>query len=390
MDVQHVGEAALQVGQQRRLARDGTQQEVLHLGGDDRVEDRIAAMGDGVHLDHLAVLSRAVVLGKLAEGAFQLLHARQDASFDHHLGVGRHAHIIGEALDHAQRGAVQGAGDLQLVAIERGNGLRGQQRERVDADHHRHVQRLLARFGFLVEGPEVARQHQDRHALLGVDLDPVDRNVLRPRLRVSGDHQAGGDVGAVVVLAVGGYGQHLARIDALLHHLLAECLARRHLPPGQRVLGGLAEALQQLRLGHAHGFGNPAAARHEARHHWHVMPAGPGEIDRLPAVEPLGDGGQLVFEFHTFADDGQAAGVGQVGEPATQVGGKGGGGSGHERAGRSGKWDQAERSSPAGRGVYSPATSLRRSTLPTGDLGISATNTYSRGRLKLGRSELRQ
>ena len=30
---------------------------------------------------------------------------------------------------------------------------------------------------------------------------------------------------------------------------------------------------------------------------------------------------------------------------------------------------------------YSPATSSRRKILPTGDFGISATNTYSRGRL---------
>ncbi len=36
---------------------------------------------------------------------------------------------------------------------------------------------------------------------------------------------------------------------------------------------------------------------------------------------------------------------------------------------------------------YSPATSLRRSILPTGDFGISRTKTYSRGRLKLSNSD---
>src|SRR5579875_1598384 len=38
----------------------------------------------------------------------------------------------------------------------------------------------------------------------------------------------------------------------------------------------------------------------------------------------------------------------------------------------------------------SPATSLRRRSFPTGDLGISLTNTYCRGRLKLARPEARQ
>src|SRR5260370_36785843 len=37
----------------------------------------------------------------------------------------------------------------------------------------------------------------------------------------------------------------------------------------------------------------------------------------------------------------------------------------------------------------SPATSLRLSSLPTGDLGTSLTNTKSRGRLKLARFERR-
>src|SRR5262249_50272453 len=39
---------------------------------------------------------------------------------------------------------------------------------------------------------------------------------------------------------------------------------------------------------------------------------------------------------------------------------------------------------------YSPTTSLRRSSLPAGDLGMDSTNTKRRGRLKLARPEVRQ
>src|SRR5262249_54792566 len=41
-------------------------------------------------------------------------------------------------------------------------------------------------------------------------------------------------------------------------------------------------------------------------------------------------------------------------------------------------------------GSYSPAISLRRRSLPTGDFGIASTNTYRRGRLKLASPDVRQ
>src|SRR5581483_6873354 len=50
-------------------------------------------------------------------------------------------------------------------------------------------------------------------------------------------------------------------------------------------------------------------------------------------------------------------------------------------------FNEAVGSAPAeGSRSYSPAISLRRRIFPTGDFGIALTNTYSRGRLKFGRS----
>ncbi len=261
--VQHVGKAALQMREQRGLARDRAQQQVLHLGRHDGVVDRVAPVRDGLDLDHLAVLTRAVVPRELAEGALGLANAGQDAALDHDLAVGRHPHFARQALDHLQGCAVQRAGNFKFVGIDRRDGLGGQQRERVDADHHRHVERLVARFGLVVESPKVPRQHEDRHALLRMHLDAVDRHVLYAGRGVARDDQSGRDIRAVVVLAVRRHRQHIAHVAVAVYYLLARCFVRRHFAPGQRLVSRITKALQQFGLGHAHGFGDPGTARHE-------------------------------------------------------------------------------------------------------------------------------
>jgi len=54
-DVADRGEAALQMFEQRRLARNAAEQKMLDAAADDGVEDRAVAVGDGVNLDHLAI-----------------------------------------------------------------------------------------------------------------------------------------------------------------------------------------------------------------------------------------------------------------------------------------------------------------------------------------------
>ena len=80
--VAHRGKAALQVFQQRRLARNAAEQEMLHSAADDGVKDRILAVRDRIDLNDFAVGARTVILRKLAERPFGLAHLGQDTAFD--------------------------------------------------------------------------------------------------------------------------------------------------------------------------------------------------------------------------------------------------------------------------------------------------------------------
>ena len=120
--------------QQRRLARDRAQQQMLQPAADDGVEDRVLAVRHRVDLHHVTVGALAVILRKLAERTFRLAHAGQEAALDHDLRLRRHPQFAGQAFDHRERPPVQRARDLELVDVDRGDRLRGEQRERIDAD----------------------------------------------------------------------------------------------------------------------------------------------------------------------------------------------------------------------------------------------------------------
>jgi hypothetical protein len=90
------------------------------------MEDRVLAMRDRDDLHHLSVGTRAVGLRKFTERTFRFAHTGQEAPFDHDLGLGRHADLTGQALHHRQRTALQRAGNLQLVVVDRHDRLRGQ------------------------------------------------------------------------------------------------------------------------------------------------------------------------------------------------------------------------------------------------------------------------
>ena len=174
----------------------------------------------------------------------------------------RHADRVGQALHDVERGAVQGAGDAELVEIDRHDRLRGEQRQRIDADHDGDLEVLAARLRHLVEGERVARQEQHAEAVRLDQLQAMDGDVLRARFGVARDQEAGGDVGAAVVLVVNGNGQEPLEVDMAMHDVLGR--PRRHLPPGQRVLRRVLEATQHGAGRDAHRLRHPAAVRDEA------------------------------------------------------------------------------------------------------------------------------
>jgi len=126
-----------------------------------------------------------------------------------------------------------------------------------------YLQRFALRFRGREEGMQVTRQDQDAEPVGAVDLDPVDRDVLHAGARIPGDHQAGGDVGAMIVFAVRRDGQQRADVGGAAGEAVHDLLHRRfghvHLTPAQRLLGGRTEVLQQSRLRDAHRFGDPGA-----------------------------------------------------------------------------------------------------------------------------------
>ena len=88
----------------------------------------------------------------------------------------------------------------------------------------------------------------------------------------------------------------------MVHQLLYRRFAMGKLAPWQRMVGCRTEALQQLRLGHPHRFGNPGPLRHEAGNYWNGMPVRFRKQRGLPSVEPLGDGRQFMLECDTWLE----------------------------------------------------------------------------------------
>ena len=318
MDVADRREAAAQMRQQRRFARNAAKQQVFEPTTDDGVKHGVLAVRQRGDLDHMALGRLAVILRKLAERAFHLAHVRQHPAFDHDFGFGRHTQIAGHAFDHRQRRAMQRAGERQFVEVDRGDGLRCQQRQRIDTDDDGDVERLAGAFRHVEERISVARQDQRAETVRTAELQAVDRDVLHAGLGVARDQQAGGDVGAVVVFVVHRHRQLLAEIDLAMHDLLHR--AALHFLARQRVERRVLIARQHLAGLDAHRLGNPLPVGHQAGQHRHRVVVGPRKQCRLVTVETLGDRRQLEAQGGAWLHHRQPVSGGQMIKPGAQRG----------------------------------------------------------------------
>src|SRR2546429_318923 len=87
---------------------------------------------------------------------------------------------------------MQRTGNLQLVDIDRSDGLGRKQRQRVNADDDRRLERTATLLRHLEEHVGVPRQKQHAETAGPMQLAAVNRDVLGSSARIAGDYQAGG------------------------------------------------------------------------------------------------------------------------------------------------------------------------------------------------------
>ncbi len=321
MHVAHRREAAAQVREHRRFARNAAQQQVLQTAAHDGMEHRCLAVGNGIDFNHVALGALTVVLRKLAERALLLAGVGQQPTLDDDFRLGRYANTVGQALGHRQWAAMQRAGNLQLVVVYRHDGLRGHQRERIATDHHGHFQIFILALGFLKECKCMPGQQQSTETVRPAHLQAMDGYVLHPGTRVAGDQQTSGDVGATVVFVVRRDRQLGQQIDVAVHHLLARRVVGQR--PGQRLQAGVLEAGKHLAGLDAHRLGHPLPIREQAGDHRDVMPAGLQEQRSTLTVQAVGDRRDTKAQIGTRTDDAQSLGLLQMVQPAAQAGADG-------------------------------------------------------------------
>ena len=164
----------------------------------------------------------------------------------------------------------------------------------------------------------MTRQEQCAELLGAGHLQSHDRDVLTASLGVFRNNQAGGDVGAAVVLVVGGDRQVAQQVwrqlDDVLGRSFGDDLA------GTWIGGGVLEPGEHVGVIDAHGFRDPLAGRDEARDDRQSVATGIGEERGLAAVENLGDGRDLVGEVRVGFGHREAAGRSQMRQPIPQRG----------------------------------------------------------------------
>ena len=249
---------------------------VLVRRADAALHNGVDARGDGGDLDHRADLGATGVAGELGHGVAVAVDILVDGlvvhevALEHVLGIGNALLRNGDAVGKLDGAAAQGAGDLQLVEAERRGGsleaaahVHGGVQADGDGDGH-----ILAALAVLVkERTQVTAARGDPHGeLVLVDAgEAVDGYVGLGAIGARAIGEAHGDVGAAVNGRVGGSGNDLAQVKALVgrlvHDLLAvDVLALGDLLGGDQVLEALADLEAQVLLVQVEQGGNALAA----------------------------------------------------------------------------------------------------------------------------------
>ncbi len=215
MHVLDTGEAALQRREDRGLAGDRPQQQMLKATADDHMKNRIAPVRHRIDLHDVPLGPLPVILRELSEWPFGLADLWQEAALDHNLCVRRNAHAVRQALDHVEGLARERPGDLQLVVAEGHDGLGGEEAGGIDADHEGDFEAPALGLSLAIEIVGMPGQNQHADPVRTADLAAQDGDVLQAGLRVPGDHQARRDVGAAVVLVQSRHRQELQDVESL-------------------------------------------------------------------------------------------------------------------------------------------------------------------------------
>ena len=258
------------------LGGDAGHGHVLVRRADAALHDGVDTRGDGGDLDHRADLGAAGVTGELGHGVAVAVDVLIDSlvvhevALEHVLGIGNALLRNGDAVGKLDGVAAQGTGDLQLVEAERRGGsleaaahVHGGVQTDGDGDGH-----VLAALAVLVkERAQVTAARGDPHGeLVLVDAgEAVDGHVGLGAIGARAVGEAHGDVGATVDGRVGGSGNDLAQVEALVgrlvHDLLAvDVLALGDLLRGDQVLEALADLEAQMLLVQIEQGGNALAA----------------------------------------------------------------------------------------------------------------------------------
>ncbi len=174
------------------------------LAGEQALEDRLLAVRDGGDARHRLQRRRRVIAGVFAERALHHGLVHVDLELDHHLGGRRHFDVAGLAFGQFDRRAAQAAGDLPVVGLVMHLHLAGVGQDRIDADDQRGLGRdahLLALRQVLAEAVERLRRERER--ILAENEEAVVADVRHAGFGILRHHDAGRDVGAAVLRAVG-------------------------------------------------------------------------------------------------------------------------------------------------------------------------------------------
>ena len=249
---------------------------VLVRRTDAALHNGVDARGNGGDLDHRADLGATGVTGELGHGVAVAVDVLVDGlvvhevALEHVLGIGNALLRNGDAVGKLDGVAAQGTGDLQLVEAERRGGsleaaahVHGGVQTDGDGDGH-----ILAALAVLVkERTQVTAARGDPHGeLVLVDAgEAVDGHVGLGAVGARAVGEAHGDVGAAVDGRVGGSGDDLAQVKALVGRLVHDLLAVDMLALGDllgrdQVLEALADFEAQVLLVQVEQGGNALAA----------------------------------------------------------------------------------------------------------------------------------